>query len=78
VGDVDRHVKGLTPHQKEVWVAVANSVLQRGGSEGAAVRQANAAAQRAPEAEKKGKEGRVRESSEVESDLRGRIGESAL
>ena len=49
VGDVDRFKKGLTPKQKEQWVAVANSALsdclKKGGSqstcEGRAIRMAS-------------------------------------
>jgi HK97 family phage prohead protease len=55
--DAADHVEGLSPHQATVWARVANAVLARcledGGSqeacEGRAIRQANAAAQRAPE-----------------------------
>jgi hypothetical protein len=55
--DADRHVQGLTAHQRVVWARVANNALRScltdGGAqsecEGRAVRQANAAAQRAPE-----------------------------
>jgi len=50
--DVEGHIKGLDPKQKEVWVSVANKALARcqegGGStercEGSAIRQANAVA----------------------------------
>lgn len=35
--------KASTPKQQKQWSEVANSVLKRGGSEGSAVRQANAA-----------------------------------
>lgn len=59
VSDVERHIKGLSAHQKTVWVAVANSVLKRclanGGSDttcaGKAIRQANGVAQQAKRAE---------------------------
>ena len=51
-GDVDQHKKGLTDEEKEVWVEVANSALERcldeGGStdecDASAIRQANAVA----------------------------------
>ncbi len=50
--DVDRHAKGLSDHQKTVWVRVANSALKECGGgdecEGKAIRQANAVAKRAP------------------------------
>jgi uncharacterized protein len=54
--DADRHVDGLSPHQREVWAAAANSALaeclEDGGEtdecEGRAIRIANAAAQGAP------------------------------
>jgi len=50
--DVDKHIKGLTDKQKEVWIKVANSALDRclkaGGErqkcEASAIRQANAVA----------------------------------
>lgn len=47
VQDVDKHKKGLTDKQKELWVRVANSVLERCQKEGgqdceaSAIRQAN-------------------------------------
>ena len=50
--DVERHNKGLTDHEKDIWVRVANDALKRcekeGGSgcDAAAVRQANAAVRR--------------------------------
>lgn len=47
VGDVDRHIKGLSDHQKEVWVATANSVLKTTGDEGKAIQIANGVAQKA-------------------------------
>src|SRR5581483_660923 len=48
--DVDQHMKGLSPHQKKVWVAAANSALEecqhKGGTQcdAHAIRVANAAA----------------------------------
>jgi hypothetical protein len=55
--DANQHVQGLTAHQRVVWSRVANNALRSclsdGGAqsecESRAVRQANAAAQRAPE-----------------------------
>jgi hypothetical protein len=47
IDDVDKHHKGLSDHQKKVWVAVANSVLSKTGDDGSAIRQANSAANRA-------------------------------
>ena len=46
VDDVEKHQKGLSDHQKKVWVAVANSVLAKTGDDGSAIRQANGAANR--------------------------------
>jgi hypothetical protein len=52
IGDVDKHIKGLSDSRKEVWVRVANSALSscqgKGGTdcEGSAIRQANSVAQR--------------------------------
>lgn len=54
--DATRHIEGLTAHQRTVWARVANAALRaclaNGGSErecdARAIRQANAAAQRAP------------------------------
>ncbi len=54
--DVEGHIKGLSDHQKTVWVAVANRALaacvKDGGSDATcapkAIRQANAVAQKAP------------------------------
>jgi len=49
-GDVDKHIKGLSPEQKAVWVKVANHVLKdclaRNGTdcEGKAIRIANSTA----------------------------------
>ncbi len=41
--DAKRHTrKANTPKRARQWSKVANSVLKRGGSEGSAVRQANA------------------------------------
>lgn len=51
--DVDKHIGGLTDHQKSVWVAVANSALAKCEKEGGtscdakAIRQANAQAKKA-------------------------------
>ena len=51
-GDVEGHIKGLTPAAKKIWVNVANSVLTKcteaGGAdcEGSAIRQANAVAKK--------------------------------
>lgn len=40
--DAERHTKKATsPIRKRQWADVANSVLESGGSEGAAVREAN-------------------------------------
>ena len=47
--DVDRHKKGLSTEQKELWVKVANEALERTGDEGRAIREANAVADRAQE-----------------------------
>lgn len=55
--DVERHNKGLTQHQKEVWVHVANRArercIEKGGSEShcdaSAIRQANAVVARMQE-----------------------------
>lgn len=42
--DALRHTKkAKSPKAQKQWAAVANSVLKLGGSEGAAIRQANAA-----------------------------------
>jgi hypothetical protein len=49
VADVDKHHKGLSDHQKKVWVAVANSVLSKTGDDASAIRQANGAANRVDE-----------------------------
>lgn len=54
--DADRHSQGLTAHQRTVWARVANSALRacmadgadQASCEGSAIRQANAAARRAP------------------------------
>lgn len=57
VADVDRHIKGLTDHQKTVWVAVANNALARcqrqGGKncDATAIRMANSMAQRQKESD---------------------------
>lgn len=51
--DVDKHIKGLSAHQKQVWVAVANSALAKcekdGGSncDASAIQQANVMAKKA-------------------------------
>lgn len=39
--DVEKYNKGLSDHQKKVWVAVANSVLSKTGDDGSAIKQAN-------------------------------------
>lgn len=55
IKDVPQHVKGLTPHQAQVWVAAANNALaeceKSGGSncDATAIRIANAAAQKVKE-----------------------------
>lgn len=49
VGDVDRHNKGLSAKQKRQWVAVANEVLKRTGSDSRAIRAANSAVREAVE-----------------------------
>lgn len=41
VEDVEAKNQGLTPKQKKAWVAVANSVLEQTGDEGAAIERAN-------------------------------------
>jgi hypothetical protein len=48
--DVDRHKKDLSPKQKELWVRVANEVLERTDDEGQAIREANAVVDRVQEA----------------------------
>jgi hypothetical protein len=47
--DVDRHKRGLPTKEKELWVRVANEVLERTGDEGRAIREANAVVDRAEE-----------------------------
>lgn len=47
--DVDRHKKGLSMKEKELWVRVANEALERTGDEGRAIREANAVVNRAEE-----------------------------
>jgi hypothetical protein len=47
--DVDRHKKGLSTDKKELWVKVANEVLDKTGDEGRAIREANAAVDRVEE-----------------------------
>ena len=47
VNDVDKHNKGLSDHQKEIWVAVANSCLSKGDDDGTAIRKANGAVNKA-------------------------------
>ena len=47
--DVDRHKKGLSTDEKELWVKVANEVLDRTGDEGRAIREANAVVDRVEE-----------------------------
>jgi hypothetical protein len=55
IEQVESHIKGLNSHQKSVWVAVANSALERCQKEGgkdceaSAIKQANATAQKAKE-----------------------------
>lgn len=45
--DAQRHTrKARSEKRKRQWAEVANSVLDRGGSEGSAIRQANAVAAR--------------------------------
>jgi len=44
--DVDRHMHGLTPHEKSIWVAAGNAALHAGKDDGAAIRIANAAVNR--------------------------------
>lgn len=52
-GDAQKHTKkASTPKKKRQWSDVANSVLQRGGSEGSAIRQANAVVGRSGHFEK--------------------------
>ena len=52
IGDVEKHIKGLSDKAKKTWVSVANSALQRcqekGGEdcEGSAIRQANSVAKK--------------------------------
>src|SRR5262245_45405506 len=54
--DVEGHIKGLSDHQKAIWVAVANRALEaclkNGGNDAScapkAIRQANAVAKQAP------------------------------
>lgn len=43
VADVERHNKGLSDKKKRQWVAVANDVLERTGSDAQAIKAANAA-----------------------------------
>jgi hypothetical protein len=47
--DVERHTKDLSTKRKELWVSVANDVLERTGDEGRAIREANAVVDRAKE-----------------------------
>lgn len=49
IDDVERHKKGLSTKGKELWVRVANEVLERTGDEGRAIREANAVVDRAEE-----------------------------
>jgi hypothetical protein len=46
VGDVDRHYRGLTDAEKQLWVDVANRQLAEHGDEGRAIREANAVVDR--------------------------------
>ncbi len=46
VDDVDRHHKGLSDADKQLWVAVANQQLAEHGDEGRAIREANAVVDR--------------------------------
>lgn len=39
--DVSKHYKGASNHERRIWVAVANSELQRTGDEGRAIASAN-------------------------------------
>ena len=41
IDDVEQHNKGLSDHQKKIWVEVANSVLSKTGDDGSAIKQAN-------------------------------------
>lgn len=45
--DVDKHYEGATPGEKTRWVAVANAALDEYHDEGAAIRIANAAVNKA-------------------------------
>ena len=47
--DVDRHKKGLSNDEKDLWVKVANEVLDKTGDEGRAIREANAVVDRVEE-----------------------------
>jgi hypothetical protein len=46
VADVDRHYRGLTDAEKQLWVDVANRQLAEHGDEGRAIREANAVVNR--------------------------------
>lgn len=46
IEDVERHKKGLSGDKKELWVKVANEVLERTGDEGRAIREASAVVDR--------------------------------
>jgi uncharacterized protein YdaT len=46
VADVDRHYRGLTDHEKRIWVDVANQQLAEHGDEDRAIREANAVVSR--------------------------------
>lgn len=52
--DAARHTKkAKSPKRKRQWPKTANSVLKRGGSEGSAVRIANAAVKKSSKRKKK-------------------------
>ena len=44
--DADKHIKGLSGHQKSAWAKIANSALKEYGDEGKAIRTANAKVKR--------------------------------
>jgi hypothetical protein len=46
VADVDRHYRGSTDAEKQLWVDVANRQLAERGGEGRAIRGANAVVNR--------------------------------
>ena len=56
--DATRHTKkASSPKKKRQWAHVSNSMLERGASEGAAVRAANAAVARSGRKSRRGKRG---------------------